>query len=95
MAIACVPIVVALAGKANLVTLFTGISHERLNVLHRWVAWISFGLSLIHSISYFIASCRDWPHGGFANVKAEFYQYRKTGANEVSDPYAIFISASF
>jgi len=53
MAFACVPILVALAGKANLVTLLIGISHERLNILHRWVAWMSFGLSLTHAIPFF------------------------------------------
>lgn len=81
MAFACTPILVALSGKANLITLFTGISHERLNVLHRWVAWMSFGLSLIHSIPYFIASYRDFGNGGFARVKSEFY-HTKTGAGE-------------
>jgi hypothetical protein len=37
MAFACTPKLVALAGKANMVTLFTGIGHEKLNVVHRWV----------------------------------------------------------
>jgi len=38
MAFACIPTLIALAGKANIVTLLTGISHEKLNVLHQWVA---------------------------------------------------------
>lgn len=50
MAFACLPLMVALAGKANIITLLTGYSHERLNVLHQWVAWISFILSLVHTI---------------------------------------------
>jgi hypothetical protein len=83
MAYACVPILVALAGKVNFVTVLTGISHEKLNILHRWVAWMSFALSLIHSIPYFIASYRDFGKGGFINVTHEFYRYGKTGATEV------------
>jgi predicted ferric reductase len=82
MAFACVPILVALSGKANIVTLFTGISHERLNVVHRWVACMSFGLSLIHAIPYFVASYRDFGNGGMTRVKSEFY-YSMSGAGEV------------
>jgi magnesium-transporting ATPase (P-type) len=35
MATALTPIIVALAGKVNFVTILTGISHEKLNALHR------------------------------------------------------------
>jgi hypothetical protein len=83
MAFACVPILVALAGKANIVTLLTGISHERLNVLHRWVAWMSFALSLIHAIPYFVASLRDFGDGGFQRVTREFYAHGWAGCNQV------------
>jgi predicted ferric reductase len=83
MAFACVPILVALAGKANIVTFFTGISRERLNVLHRWVAWISFALSLFHALPYFVGSVRNAISGGEAQVEMQFYMYGKTGANEV------------
>lgn len=38
LAIAQVPLLILLAGKNNLIGLVTGISYERLNVLHRWVA---------------------------------------------------------
>jgi predicted ferric reductase len=82
MATACIPILVALSGKANVITLFTGISHERLNILHRWVAWICFALSLIHAIPYFIASFRSWGNGGYQRVVKEFYGYGKSGSNE-------------
>ncbi|OCL13763.1 ferric reductase-like protein like transmembrane component [Glonium stellatum] len=33
-----VPLLVLLAGKVNLIGFFTGVSYERLNILHRWVA---------------------------------------------------------
>ncbi|KAF1982501.1 hypothetical protein K402DRAFT_312645, partial [Aulographum hederae CBS 113979] len=71
MAFACVPILIALAGKANIVTLLTGISHEKLNVIHQWVAWMSLVLSLIHTIPFFTASVWE---GGAARVKSEFYR---------------------
>lgn len=70
MAFACTPPMVALAGKANIVTLLTGISHEKLNVVHRWVAWMALALSIVHTAPFFVASAWD---GGFENVKAQFY----------------------
>lgn len=73
MAFACVPIIVALSGKANIISILTGIGHERLNVLHRWIAWMSFGLSLVHTIPVFLAAVRDPGNGGFQRVKSEFY----------------------
>jgi len=74
MAFACVPVLVALSGKANVITFLTGISHEKLNVVHRWVAWVSFGLSLAHTIPFFVASYQDWGYGGYERVKDEFYR---------------------
>jgi predicted ferric reductase len=87
MAFACVPILIALAGKANIITLLTGISHERLNVVHQWVAWISFILSLFHTIPYFLQSAWDAPFYGRSiteNVKLQFYVYGTIGGTEVS-----------
>ncbi|KAI9047433.1 hypothetical protein LZ554_008877 [Drepanopeziza brunnea f. sp. 'monogermtubi'] len=69
-AFACIPILIALAGKANLVTILTGISHEKLNIVHRWVAWISFALAWAHTIPFFWISHTD---GGYENVKKQFY----------------------
>ncbi|KAF2004643.1 hypothetical protein P154DRAFT_616814 [Amniculicola lignicola CBS 123094] len=84
MATACVPILVALAGKANIITLFTGISHERLNVVHRWVAWMSLGLSFIHALPYFIASYQDFGNGGYQRVVKEFYAGGFKGCNQAT-----------
>ena len=85
MAYACVPLLVALAGKANIVTMVTGFSHEKLNVFHQWVAWVSFVLSWIHTIPFFVASLRmGWARGqsGYAAVVSEFY--RSANPSEVS-----------
>jgi ferric-chelate reductase len=38
LAIAQIPLLILLAGKNNLIGFVTGVSYERLNVLHRWVA---------------------------------------------------------
>lgn len=78
MAFACVPVLVALAGKANIVTVLTGISHEKLNIVHRSVAWMCFSLALVHSLPFFVQSYRD---GVFME---EFYKDKYAGQNEVS-----------
>lgn len=92
MAYACVPILVALAGKANIVTLLTGISHERLNIVHQWVAWMSFVLSLIHTIPFFVASVQEPGDGGFQRVKSEFYRDNGGPQTEVSGEQHILLS---
>ena len=84
MAFACIPILTALAGKANIVTLLTGISHEKLNIVHQFVAWVSLVLSAIHTIPFFLASYQDEGAGGYKRVKKEFYSGApKMGANQV------------
>ena len=82
MAVALTPLIIALSGKANIVTLLTGIGHERLNVIHRWVGWICFGLSVVHTIPFIVAPLRD---GGYAALHAQFY---KPGGFEVRDQNA-------
>ncbi|KAF7433186.1 hypothetical protein PC9H_005135 [Pleurotus ostreatus] len=46
-----VPLIIALAGKNNIISFLTGVSHERLNVLHRAAARTCFVLAWIHVIS--------------------------------------------
>lgn len=77
MAVACTPLIVALAGKANIATLLTGIGHEKLNTVHRWVAWMCFGLSVTHTVPFIVAPLRD---GGYAALHKQFY---KLGSFEV------------
>ncbi|PPQ99070.1 hypothetical protein CVT24_003630 [Panaeolus cyanescens] len=45
------PLIVALAGKNNLISWMTGISHERLNVLHRAAARTNFIFLWMHAIT--------------------------------------------
>jgi ferric-chelate reductase len=55
LAIAQVPLLILLAGKNNLIGLASGISYERLNVLHRWVARMLFGLATLHMVNLHMA----------------------------------------
>ncbi|KAI9815133.1 MAG: hypothetical protein M1827_002976 [Pycnora praestabilis] len=48
LSVAQLPLIVLLAGKNNLVGLATGVSYERLNVLHRWVARTLFLTATLH-----------------------------------------------
>lgn len=73
MSVALVPWVVALATKANPISVMTGVSHERLIVLHRWGAWICIFLALIHAIPFWYQSTRD--ASGFATYKLYFFQH--------------------
>ena len=77
MATALTPWIIALSGKANLITLLTGIGHEKLNVLHRWISWLCFGLSIVHTVPFIIAPIRD---GGYQALHKQYY---KPGGFEV------------
>ena len=81
MAVALTPLIVALSGKANIVTLLTGIGHEKLNIVHRWVAWMAFALSIVHTVPFIVAPLHD---GGYAALHKQFY---KPGGLEVELDY--------
>ena len=70
LAVAMIPWIDALAMKANFISILTGIGHERLNVLHRWAAYICLVLSLIHTIPFYITPI--WDKGGYAVFKSFF-----------------------
>ena len=70
---ALTPIVVALSGKYNLVTLLTGISHEKLNFLHRWVGMMYLFFGIVHTVPFLI---NDYASGG---SKRLYYQFYYTG----------------
>lgn len=87
IAIAMMPWIVGLSMKANFITMLTGIHHERLNVLHRWLAYICLVLSLIHTIPFYITPV--WDRGGLTLFKAlfqgnGFYIY---GTGEIGYPF--------
>src|ERR1700728_681385 len=72
LSVALLPWVVALASRANFISVVTGIGHDRLNVLHRWSAYICLLLALIHAIPFWVQSIRD--PDGFATFKLYFHQ---------------------
>ncbi|RAR01527.1 hypothetical protein DDE82_006406 [Stemphylium lycopersici] len=54
LALACMPFVFATASKINWITLLTGVSYERLQVFHRWIAYSFFLLALIHTFPFIV-----------------------------------------
>jgi hypothetical protein len=70
MAVAMTPWIVAMSMKANVVSLMTGIGHERLNVLHRWGGYLCLILSLIHTIPFYVQRLQD--PSGYATYTTYF-----------------------
>ncbi|KAF2669138.1 hypothetical protein BT63DRAFT_432882 [Microthyrium microscopicum] len=70
MAVSLMPWIVALAMKANLISWLTGIGHERLNVLHRWGAYLCLLLSLIHAVPFYVQ--KIWDPAGYAQWTTYF-----------------------
>ncbi|ORY19254.1 ferric reductase like transmembrane component-domain-containing protein [Clohesyomyces aquaticus] len=58
MALACMPFVFATATKTNWITLVTGVSHERLQVFHRWISYAFFILALLHTFPFIVYHVR-------------------------------------
>ncbi|OKL63271.1 hypothetical protein UA08_01454 [Talaromyces atroroseus] len=59
IALAMVPWIIALGTKPNFISIVSGISHERLNVIHRWLAYICLFLALVHTIPFYITPIWD------------------------------------
>jgi hypothetical protein len=58
MALACLPFIIATSSKSNLITALTGVSHERLQVFHRWISYACFVLALLHTFPFIVY--RTW-----------------------------------
>ncbi|EFE39442.1 hypothetical protein TRV_05839 [Trichophyton verrucosum HKI 0517] len=54
LAVATLPWIIALSTKPNIISVFTGIGHERLNVLHRWTGYLCLFLALVHMVPFYI-----------------------------------------
>ncbi|KAK5121234.1 hypothetical protein LTR85_005400 [Meristemomyces frigidus] len=65
LAVAQMPLLILLVGKNNLITLTTGVSYERLNVLHRWSARIMLLLAIFH----FGFQSRAWSQYGLMQLE--------------------------
>ncbi|KAL9105994.1 MAG: hypothetical protein Q9227_008902 [Pyrenula ochraceoflavens] len=58
MALACMPFIFATATKANWITLLTGVTHEKLQVFHRWISYAFFILALLHTFPFIVYHIR-------------------------------------
>ncbi|KXT03720.1 hypothetical protein AC578_5141 [Pseudocercospora eumusae] len=54
MSLACLPFIIATSSKSNLITTITGVSHEKLQVFHRWISYACFVLALIHTFPFIV-----------------------------------------
>lgn len=54
LSLACMPFVFATAGKSNFITLVTRVSHEKLQVFHRWISYAFFVTALVHTFPFII-----------------------------------------
>lgn len=70
IAVSMMPWIIALSMKANLISVMTGLGHERLNVLHRWLAYIFLLLSLIHTVPFYITPV--WDNNGLMTFRTYF-----------------------
>jgi len=61
------PLIVLLAGKNNFIGYVTGVSYERLNVLHRWVARTLFLTATIHGFS----QVYGWSRYGLVTIESQ------------------------
>ncbi|KUJ23365.1 uncharacterized protein LY89DRAFT_573416 [Mollisia scopiformis] len=62
ISIAMTPWIVATSMKANLISMITGIGHDRLGVFHRWGGYLCLFLALVHMIPFYIQPV--WDDGG-------------------------------
>ncbi|KAJ5986303.1 hypothetical protein N7451_010668 [Penicillium sp. IBT 35674x] len=58
MALACMPFIFATATKTSWITLLTGVSHEKLQVFHRWISYAFFVLALLHTFPFIVYHVR-------------------------------------
>ena len=65
LAVAQMPLLILLVGKNNLITLTTGVSYERLNILHRWTARAMLLLTIFH----FGFQSRAWSQYGVMQLE--------------------------
>ena len=49
---ALTPLTITMAVKVNVITWMTGVGYEKLNVVHRYTAYVIFYLATIHTLSY-------------------------------------------
>ncbi|KAK5169355.1 uncharacterized protein LTR77_005330 [Saxophila tyrrhenica] len=54
LSLGCMPFVFATAGKSNFISAVTGVSHEKLQVFHRWISYAFFITALLHTFPFIV-----------------------------------------
>lgn len=54
LSIVCMPFVFATAGKSNFITAVTGVSHEKLQVFHRWISYAFLVTAMVHTFPFIV-----------------------------------------
>lgn len=70
MALGLMPFIYVLGSKVNFISLLTGVSHEKLQVYHQWLARFMLFLATIHVIPFIHQPLADH---GVAGLRAEFF----------------------
>ncbi|MCJ1308357.1 hypothetical protein MMC25_002010 [Agyrium rufum] len=89
LALSQVPLLILLAGKNNLIGLFTGISYERLNVFHRWVGRVIWFSASLH----WAYQQYGWSLLGLTDLEQEISFQFKTGVAAWAFLTWLFISS--
>ncbi|KAK7536336.1 ferric reductase like transmembrane component-domain-containing protein [Phyllosticta citribraziliensis] len=71
---ALMPLLVALGGKVNVITVLTGSSYARLNIYHRYIGGLIFALATVHMIPHFVAPIQD---GGYDHLAQLFIDKKR------------------
>jgi hypothetical protein len=74
-----VPLVYLLASKSRYLSLIIGISHERLNWLHRWVSRTLLATVTVHGAFFF----REWIRADFVALELSMMPMVKYGIGAV------------
>lgn len=54
MSIGCMPFVFATSPRSNFISALTGVSHEKLQIYHRWISYAFYVLALIHTFPFIV-----------------------------------------
>ncbi|PIL27829.1 transporter [Ganoderma sinense ZZ0214-1] len=59
ISIGMMPFLFVLGTKVNFISMVTGVSHEKLQVYHRWTAWIMYVTSLVHTFPFIVKAIHE------------------------------------
>jgi predicted ferric reductase len=77
IAVAMTPWIIATSMKANLISMLTGIGHDRLGVFHRWGGYLCLFLALVHMVPFYFQPV--WDDGGLTVFSGLFPFPNHTG----------------